>query len=240
MSLIKIVKKIKDDFKQISIYPKCSYGSEYAVDYNVFWKKRRGGSSTLSSWQKQRADWTLKTLDPSSTVLDIGWRDGDVLDYLNERGGHKSVEVNIDENILKLARNLGIENVKINFSDFDQIRNLPEVDYILGFEIIEHLPNPETFIYYLVKKAKKGLIFSVPNSGYYIHRLRFLFGRFPLQWLTHPGEHLRFWTVKDMDSWLKSLGLKNSKITLYEGVPILNRIFPNLFAQGMIVFVECD
>ncbi len=220
-------------------YPECNYGEDYSVDYNIYWKKRRGnGGSVLSSWQKQRADWVLKTLDPGSTILDIGWRDGDVVSYLKEKGGYRSVEVNIDENIIKLARNLGIESVKINFNDFDQIKNLPEVDYILGFELIEHLPNPETFVYYLLKKAKKGLVFSVPNTGYYIHRLRLLFGRFPLQWMTHPGEHLRFWTFKDMNFWLKSIGLENAALILYEGIPFLNKIFPNLFAQGMIVFIK--
>ena len=81
------------------------------------------------------------------------------------------------------------------------------------------------------------MIFSFPNSGYYAHRLRFLFGRFPLQWVVHPGEHLRFWTVKDVNSWVNALKMNFIKLIVYEGVPVLNKIWPSMFGQGIIIVI---
>jgi 2-polyprenyl-3-methyl-5-hydroxy-6-metoxy-1,4-benzoquinol methylase len=126
----------------------------------------------------------------------------------------------------------------MDISKLYNLSSLPEVDYILGLEIIEHMPNTEEFIFKIQNKSKKGLIFSFPNTGYYSHRLRLLFGRFPLQWIVRPGEHLRFWTVKDVKWWVKNLGFNLEKLIFYEGVPILNKVFPNLFSQGIIIKIS--
>ncbi|MDO8626788.1 MAG: methionine biosynthesis protein MetW [Candidatus Magasanikbacteria bacterium] len=240
MSLIKLVKKISGDFKQIFGYPKCDYGTDYTVDYQKYWLQRRGlGPVSLSPWQTQRAAWALSLFETGSSILDVGWKDGDVVGFLCEQGGYKRIDASIDENVLLLAKSLGISNVGINFSDLEAIDKLGMADYILGFDILEHVGNSETVLFHLLKKANKGLLVSFPNSGYFAHRLRLLFGRFPLQWRTHPGEHLRFWTVRDMRFWLNSLGLKKqARIILYEGIPILNKVFPKLFAQGILIFIK--
>ena len=91
----------------------------------------------------------------------------------------------------------------------------------------------------ILKKAKKGVFFSVPNSGYISYRLRLLFGSFPVQWKIHPGEHLRFWTYKDIKWWLKQLNLYHkSEIYVYEGIPFLNKIWKNLFGAGILVYIK--
>jgi hypothetical protein len=63
-------------------------------------------------------------------------------------------------------------------------------------------------------------------------------GRFPLQWLTHPGEHLRFWTATDCRWWIKSLGAHMENFTLHQGLPVLNKIWPGLFSQGIIFMIS--
>jgi hypothetical protein len=88
------------------------------------------------------------------------------------------------------------------------------------------------------KKAKESMIFSFPNTGYYAHRLRLLFGRFPMQWVTHPGEHLRFWTVKDVEWWLKSMNYNLIDMKLYKGLKLFNKIMPKLFSQGIVINVK--
>ncbi|NCF75234.1 MAG: methyltransferase domain-containing protein [Xanthomonadaceae bacterium] len=123
-------------------------------------------------------------------------------------------------------------------SDFCVLNYLDEVDYILELEVIEHLPNIEEFVSKIKNKARKSLIFSIPNRGYYSHRMRLLSGRFPLQWINNPSEHLRFWTVKDIKWWVNFMGLNSNKIIIYEGLPILNKIFPNLFGQGIIIKIK--
>ena len=93
--------------------------------------------------------------------------------------------------------------------------------------------------YFFLRITDDKLIFSVPNTGYVAHRKRLLFGSFPLQWRNNPGEHLRFWTLGDMKWWLKQLNLyEKSIIKTYEGFPLLNKLWPGMFAMGIIVIIK--
>lgn len=236
--LKKILWKIKEDLKRITFYPECKFGLNLSQDHSVYWEKRRNTDKpVLSNWQKQRADLVLGFIKPNSTVLDIGCGDGAILNYFKEKAGIKGIGVDIDEKSVERVKSLGLEAIKLDINDLEALNNLPEVDYITGFEIIEHMPNPEQFIYILKNKAREGFIFSTPNTGYYTHRLRLLFGRFPLQYIAHPGEHLRFWTVRDMRFWVKSINFEMKSLFLYEGLPILNKLIPKLFGQGMLIHI---
>jgi methionine biosynthesis protein MetW len=232
--------KIKEDIKSFFMYPEIDLKSNHKVDYGLYWSKRRDGKTkaTLSSWQKQRADYISEMIDGGSVVMDLGCGDGSLLKYLIEKKSVSGVGVDIDDTSLKTAQGQNIDTIKMNLSNLDKVGTLPEVDYILGLEIIEHLPNTEEFVHSIKDKAKKGLIFSFPNTGYYAHRLRLLFGRFPLQWVVHPGEHLRFWTVKDVKWWVNNLGFKLDKMVIYEGVPFLKKIIPSIFGQGIIIKIS--
>ncbi|MBT5262997.1 MAG: methyltransferase domain-containing protein [Candidatus Magasanikbacteria bacterium] len=235
----KLFWKIKEDLKKIFYYPVCSFGPNLSQDHKGYWKLRRTGDApVLSHWQKQRADFVLGLIKPNSTVLDIGCGDGAVLQYLKDNAGVYGIGADIDDKSVELVRSLGLEAIKMDVTDLNRLNELPEVDYITGFEVIEHMPNPEQFIYLLKEKAREGFIFSVPNTGYYTHRLRMLFGMFPLQWIAHPGEHLRFWTVRDVKFWVKSVGFEMKNLILYEGLPILNKIWPSMYAQGIIIHIK--
>lgn len=240
MFIKKFFYKIKQDILSLKKYPRNNISKDFKINYNRYWRKKRGDTniSSLSSWQKQRANYILKIIEPYSSVMDLGCGDGAVLKYLKERIDIKGVGVDISSSILEKAKKTGLKTIKKDISDIDNLEDLPNVDYILGLEIIEHLPNTEEFINKIKNKAKKALIFSFPNTGYYSHRLRLLFGRFPLQWIIYPGEHLRFWTVKDVKWWIKFMGFSLDKIIVYEGLPILNKIFPNLFGQGIIIKIK--
>ncbi|NQU99836.1 MAG: methyltransferase domain-containing protein [Parcubacteria group bacterium] len=238
--IVKFLSKLKEDLGRLFIYPKTHYYKDRSVDYESYWRKRRGSSSgsVLSSWQKQRADKVLDLIEQGSVVLDVGCGDGAVLNYLKKKADINGVGVDFSESELQKARDFGVKTIKMDINDFTKLDELPEVDYITGFEIIEHMSNSESFLYHISKKARKGLIFSVPNTGYYAHRLRLLFGRFPLQWVVHPGEHLRFWTVRDIRFWVKSVGFNLDKLLMYQGLPLLNKLLPSLFAQGIIIKIS--
>jgi methionine biosynthesis protein MetW len=238
MVLKDFIYKLRQDFSNLRKYP-INKLNRSTADYDYYWsQKRQGEESVLSSWQKQRADKVLEMIESGSTVIDFGCGDGAVLKYMKDKKDINGIGVDVSTEALKKAKNLGLEVIKANISNLDSLSDLPEVDYIFGFEIIEHMPSPEEFIAKIKNKAKRALIFSVPNSGYFVHRLRLLFGRFPLQWLTHPGEHLRFWTVKDMKWWIGAMNLKLDKIVIYEGLPIFNKLMPKLFGQGIIVKIK--
>ncbi len=234
--------QIRSDIRRLFVYPALKTPPDFAVDYDVYWKARgRGGaavSESLSLWQRARSDLALKFIEPGSSVLDLGSGGGAVLEYLQERRHIRGIGVDASVSALESLRAKGIEAIDCDISSDEAIQALPEVDHIIGFEILEHIPNPERLIYLLSPKAKKSFIFTFPNTGYYPHRLRLLFGRFPLQWVTHPGEHLRFWTVADVRSWVPQLHLHLKYLTTYQGLPFLNRLCPSLFGAGILFVAD--
>ena len=240
MKIKDILFKIKQDLKSLWVYPGIDAGERFQVDYDRYWKKRRGdlSRSTLSHWQKQRADYVMKFLHRGDRVIDLGCGAGEVLQYLREKVDIEAFGFDINKKAIDELKKKNIKGMRIDITDLDKIKTLPEVDYITGFEIIEHMPNPEEFIHAIKHKARKALIFSFPNTGYYAHRLRLLFGKFPLQWVTHPGEHLRFWTVSDVKWWVENIHFNLDKLIVYEGIPFLNKLIPSLFGKGIIIVIS--
>ncbi len=229
--------RLKQWLKLILFYPKLE---THDVSYDTYWHFRGLDSKTkLNSFQKKRADLTLRYLEKNSSVLDIGCGNGALLSYINSvKPMDKLIGIDISEKALAFAGENNIETIMGDISKTETLNKLPGADYILMFEVIEHFSNSEDLIKWAVQHAKKGVFFSVPNTGFFAHRLRLLLGRFPLQWRVNPSEHLRFWTVKDMKWWLGELGFKNYTLKLYEGIPSLNKIWPSLFGQGIWVFIS--
>ena len=65
-------------------------------------------------------------------------------------------------------------------------------------------------------------------------------GKFPVQWVVFPGEHLRFWSVPDFRAWVTSLSLPTPSITASNGFTFagIHRLWPNLFGNQIVV--RCD
>jgi 2-polyprenyl-3-methyl-5-hydroxy-6-metoxy-1,4-benzoquinol methylase len=212
------------------------------VDYDTYWKDKRGDTiGRLSDWQKERADLTLTFLekDKPISIADIGGGDGSILKYIRERTKlEKGIIVDISDFALNRAREFGFQTVKMDITNMNELVRIPAVDYILLYEILEHIPHSEVFLEAAYGKVSKAILFSFPNTGFFTYRLRLLFGKFPLQWRLHPGEHVRYWTAQDLRWWLRSLGYKNYSIRTYKGMPLLKRIWPSLFAAGFLVRVS--
>lgn len=246
MSFLDLIKKFTIKFRNLysSIfgYPSLEYHSE---NKDKYWEKR---NNTLNikkkpnDFQIERAKIISKYLKNSKDLIfDIGSGDGAQLDAMNEfcpflkiyasdnndyayqlllQGNFKSYKIDEEKDLINLIRDI-------------------KPDYISLFEVIEHLRNPENLIKNLIEISKSKMFISVPNTGFFKHRIRLILGRFPLQWIVNPYEHLRFWTIKDMKWWLGFIGLKNKyKIIPYKGVPILNRLFPNLFSAGIFIIID--
>lgn len=229
--------EIKQIVKQIVSYPKLVLKD---INYDDYWRNKRGGNlGYSSSWQQQRGDWIVERIEEGSTVLDIGCGDGGVLLYMKKKKDFIAVGADISDIVLNFLDSKGIEVVKFDINDFNSIELLPEVDHIMMLEVLEHMPNPEKFLNKISKKATKSIFFSFPNSGYISYRLRLFFGAFPVQWSLHPGEHVRFWTYRDLKWWLKELNIINkSTICVYKGIPVLNQLSKGLFGAGFIVEVK--
>ena len=58
-------------------------------------------------------------------------------------------------------------------------------------------------------------------------------GRFPAQWVVHPAEHLRFWSVTDFRAWAGAQGFRVARQAASNGIPVLKRWRHNLFGHQM-------
>lgn len=223
------------------LYPKLEIER---VDYDAYWRSKRGENmGALSDWQLERADFVVRKLagQRGVTISDIACGEGAIAHYIGEKiGARKLLGTDVSEVALERARGFGLEATNLDIGLVEELKKIPEADYQILFEILEHVPHSEELLRAAYDKAGRGVFFSFPNTGFFVHRFRLFFGRFPLQWRLFPGEHVRFWTKRDLLWWLSSLGFKNREVYCYKGVPILNKLWPSMFAAGFVVFLKKD
>ena len=207
------------------------------LDYEHYWELQ---SPTVGNAPLEREVIIAEHIEDDSTVLDIGCGVGRFLAYLRDcKTGIRCSGIDVSGNAVQLAIEKGLDCsvVDVTSSDFevDQV-----YDYIVLSEVIEHLPNPEALLLKLKAKYRKALFVTIPNIGYYPHRLRLLVGSFPVQTVWHPGEHLRYWTVSDFKEWMSCLGFRVEKSVASNGFPGLAHLMPNLFGLQIVFMISSD
>jgi methionine biosynthesis protein MetW len=220
-------------FRRLFIYPATARVG--VVDYDTYWDKKVSADiGQLSPWRRKRAQVFTDMVSDGDRVLDLGVGDGALLKYMLD---HKRIEafgLDVSSKAVEFCwdQGLNVELADINKPIGDFLKG--QYDYIICSEIIEHLPDPESLLNSLRPYVRKGIIISIPNTGYHQHRLRLLLGRFPLQWVITPGEHLRYWTRADFHWWAEQLGFRIAREIPYEGTHWLKDIWPGLFAAALV------
>jgi len=235
--MIHALYKLKVFFKSLFVYPELVTSN---LSYDQYWQeKKKGALGIPNSFQVTRGRWISERLNPGASVIDIGCGDGSVLFAIQKYKDIEAYGADLSQFILDFLNTRGIKGIFIDLNNENNMDTLPNCDHALILEVLEHLSKPEEYLFKILKKVNKSVFISIPNTGYIQHRLRLLFGKFPLQWRTHPSEHLRFWTVDDFEWWIGSIGLKSkTEFHCYAGVPFLNKLFPKLFAQGIIAEIK--
>lgn len=203
-------------------YPKMGATS---LDYDEYWAQR--GPGKVRDRFRVMADW----IEPGDEVLDIGCGDGLCLRHLSENTSIEARGVDISIEAARLASE-ALPEARIQSGDvIAEPELIGRPDVIILSEVLEHLPNPEDMILATRGRYQKRLLITIPNFGFYRYRLRSLFGRFPVQWVHHPSEHLRFWSIRDFTWWLGELGFSVeavvptnglSMLGLYRSKPLMN------------------
>jgi methionine biosynthesis protein MetW len=210
------------------------------VDYDDYWdKKATSGLGILSKWRLKRAEVFAMLVAAGDSVLDLGVGDGALLRYMIDQRGIVGVGLDVSPKAVAFchANGLDVRLADINQPPAVYMRDHfagQTFDYIILSEIIEHLPDPESLLRDLEPFVRKGFIISIPNTGFHQHRLRLLFGKFPLQWVVTPGEHLRYWTRADFRWWARQLGYQIAREVPYVGTAILKDMLPGLFAAAFV------
>lgn len=198
------------------------------LDYDQYWRAR-GMHHVMD-----RFPIIARHLSSSESLLDVGCGEGAGLEYLQRASGVKGRGIDISPVAIEMARARGLD---VAIADITKPGFAIDgvYDTVLISEVLEHLPEPERVIRLVSAHVTKRLILTFPNIGYLPHRLRLLFGRFPVQWGWHPGEHLRFWTLSDYFWWLEQLGYEIDAVQASNGVKGLARIWPSVFGNQIVV-----
>jgi methionine biosynthesis protein MetW len=224
-------------WRRLFIYPPTAQVG--GTDYDAYWEEKfEANAGKLSSWRQRRAQVFADLVTDGDRVLDVGVGDGALLIYMLSQKRIQASGMDISPRAVEYCRSQGLA---VTLADANQpISTFLEgsYDYIICSEIIEHLPDPERLLLSLSPHVRKGIIVSIPNTGYHQHRLRLLCGRFPLQWVVTPGEHLRFWTRADFHWWAGQLGFRIAQEVPYEGTGGLKRLWPGLFAAAFVFVLE--
>jgi len=221
-----MLRKIAAGFRRIFASPRPRLDR---LDYDDYWDERQVGIV------QPRFAVIARHINNGASVADIGCGDGSLLEFLADRRHARGWGMDISRRGVEAAQRRGIDCVvgDVTNSEFALPR---QFDVIVISEVLEHVADPERVLRRLRQSGAQKLIVTIPNTGYIEHRLRLLFGRFPVQWLFHPGEHLRFWTIQDFRVTATATGFLVEVVEPALGWFPFARLMPSLFAS-QVVFV---
>jgi methionine biosynthesis protein MetW len=201
------------------------------LDYDDYWARR--DADVFQPRFKLIAD----LLRPGCRVIDLGCGDGSLLRYLHRAKGISGWGVDISSRAVATARSLGTKSEVADITD-PSFRLPSDFDSVVISEVLEHIADPERLLVNLHASGANDLIVTLPNTGFVEHRLRLMLGRFPVQWLFHPGEHLRFWTVADFAVTASATGYTVVSVRGALGWFPFARAFPSLFASQIVFHLK--
>lgn len=211
-----------------------------SIDYNQYWKER---GFNINKKLKERELIIRDFIQSKKSVLDVGCGNSRLPVVLKEKG--VDIEVaDISDEVLKGFEKYGIKSNRIDLENISALNFGKKFDYIILSEVLEHTKNPEEIINKL-KNFTSNFIITVPNSAFYRYRTGLMFGgRFFMQWVYHPSEHIRFWSHIDFLDWLEALNLEVGKtissngFSLFGLIPSLKNIWKNMFGHQIVYFCK--
>ena len=184
----------------------------------------------------------LEIVEPSSTVLDLGCGNGDLLSLLVREKGIRAQGIEIDDKAIFecVARGLSV------FQD-DIDTGLPEYgdksfDFVILNQSIQQVKKPDDVLKEALRVGKKVIV-GIPNFAHIKARSQIFFtGRVPvtpsLPYEWHDTPNLHFLSLLDFIDYCRKRGIKIER-SVFLGAEGRVRFLPNLFARtGIFVISE--
>jgi len=213
-------------------------------DYDEYWKNRGFHAPSLG-----RAKIISKYIEVGSKILDIGCGDGTIIEYLSKNNKPKEiVGIDISKKAIDYVKKKGFKAYEMDIlsDEFTKFLANKKFDYIIITEVLEHIQDSEKAILIIKRHFTKSIFISIPNAGFFLHRLRLLFGRFPLVMIQqNVKEHIRFWTLKDFIYWSNYYGFEVERYIVscglgFKPLKFLEIVAPSLFANQIIYELKID
>ncbi len=206
---------------------------EFDEDYEEYWRQRQR-ERVITEPARRRARGVERFINEGDSVLDVGCGTGETLEYLRKARGIRGTGLDISTTALESVSEMGFDVLRLDLTETDVILE-GTWDHIILFEVAEHVVNAEMLLAKLRGHYRRGLYVTTPNLGYIAHRLRLLFGRFPVTYISDPREHVRYWTVRDFRYWAGKLGYPRPSVIGLRGKGgPLPRKWPSLWASEVV------
>lgn len=139
-------------------------------------------------------------------VLDIGCGNGFSLFFIEKLGG-EAYGIEEDKNVISISQALNL-NIEIG-NIYTSKHSDKTFDYIIGSQIIEHIPDPKMFLREIINKLKDDgkIILSFPNAN---SLARKIFKKNWIHW--HVPYHLNHFSLKNIKILVHTENLKIDKI----------------------------
>ena len=185
-------------------------------------------------------------LVPGGTrVLDLGCGTGTLLRHLIDAKACRGTGVEIDAGSVLAAVRSGVPVIELDLDEqLDQFSDA-SYDVVVLSRTLQTIRRPEEVLQHMARIGPK-LIVSVPNFGWWRHRLRLVGGRMPMSkelpyaWYNTPN--LRFTTLLDLEDLFAKLGLTIERRipTNIQGQPLRTDQAANLLAGAAVYLLRRD
>ena len=147
---------------------------------------------------------------PGAKVLDLGCGDGSLLKYLRETRNARGYGIEIaDRNIVACVKN-GINVIQMDLESGLSGFEPQSFDFVILSQTLQAIKNIEQMVSEMLRVGKHGIV-TLPNFGFWRHRLQILSGNMPVsedlpyQWFDTPNIHLC--TFDDFENFCRVRGV---------------------------------